>query len=447
MAGGTFDTQNKVRAGVYIRFKSAPQTTFAVGTRGTVAICEPLSWGPASVVNEIDATTDLTNITGYPLMDSHNLFLQEMFKGTNRTSGPAKVLLYRPAGASAASASKTIGNLTATAQYAGTRGNDITIVITGSTSFVVNTVVDGIVVDSQTGATVSDLADNDWVKWSGSGALSATAGAALTGGANGTVSATQHSAFLTAIEGYSFDILCYDGTDSTTLGNYKTFIERLATETGQYAQLVASGMTTPNSRFCINVSLVDDTNNRVVLESGTELTAAQTCWWVAGAQAGAKYNESLTYAQYPGAVALKKGITNAEYITGLSAGKFLLLVDKDGVKVESDIDSLTTYSADIGKVFRKNRVMRLCSQIATDIIDEFSRNFIGVVNNNELGRSRFKGAVVGYLLDIQANNGIQNFDADDVEVLPGTDPDAVVINVAVQVVDAAEKIYLTVEVS
>ena len=37
--------------------------------------------------------------------------------------------------------------------------------------------------------------------------------------------------------------------------------------------------------------------------------------------------------------------------------------------------------------------------------------------------------------------------ADDVEVLPGTELDAVLINLAVQAVDAVEKIYMTVEVS
>ena len=59
----------------------------------------------------------------------------------------------------------------------------------------------------------------------------------------------------------------------------------------------------------------------------------------------------------------------------------------------------------------------------------------------------FKSAIVGYLLDIQANQGIQNFEADDVEVLPGTDVDAVLVNIAIQVVGSANKIYLTVEVS
>ena len=98
-------------------------------------------------------------------------------------------------------------------------------------------------------------------------------------------------------------------------------------------------------------------------------------------------------------------------------------------------------------MFRKNRVVRLLFTIANDIYAQFSANYIGVVNNNESGRARFKAAIVGYLQDIQANQGIQNFEADDVTVEPGTAIDAIVVTVAIQVVDSVEKIYMTVEVS
>ena len=44
MAGGTWSSQNKVRPGVYIRFRSAAVAGLTVGERGVVAIAEPLSW-------------------------------------------------------------------------------------------------------------------------------------------------------------------------------------------------------------------------------------------------------------------------------------------------------------------------------------------------------------------------------------------------------------------
>ena len=50
MAGGTWTTQNKVRPGVYIRFATGTGLGLPVGNRGTVAICEPMSWGPVGQV-------------------------------------------------------------------------------------------------------------------------------------------------------------------------------------------------------------------------------------------------------------------------------------------------------------------------------------------------------------------------------------------------------------
>ena len=48
---------------------------------------------------------------------------------------------------------------------------------------------------------------------------------------------------------------------------------------------------------------------------------------------------------------------------------------------------------------------------------------------------------------MQANGGIQNFVADDVEVLAGESIDSVLLNIAIQPVDSIEKIYMSVTVS
>ena len=445
MAGGTWASQNKVRPGVYIRFKTNAGLGLTVGERGIVAICEPLSWGPVAQVMEVEADTSMTPFTGYDITDSKNRFLSEIFKGSNRTAGPRKVLLYRPTASSSAEAKVTIGVLTATARYPGARGNDISVVVTELTepedTFTVSTVVDGEVVDQQTAKTADTLTDNEWVVFSGTGALTADTGKPLAGGADGTVQSAAYSAFLTAIEPYQFDILIYDGTDSTVQDAMTAFVKRLADESGQYAQLVAYGLTNPDSRYVINV------DSGVTLSDGTQLAAAQATWWVGGAEAGAKYNESLTYAGYPGAVAATPMRTNSEYVEALQAGKLVFFAEDGQVRVEQDINTLVTYTPDVGKAFHKNRVMRLCNTIANDIYRQFSQNYIGVVNNNDTGRAQFKAAIVGYLLDIQANQGIQDFSADDVEVLPGEDIDAIVVNIAIQAVDSVEKIYMTIEVS
>lgn len=445
MAGGTWTSQNKVRPGVYIRFKSGNPSGLTVGDRGVVTIAKPLNWGPVGQVMEVEAGANMSPFTGHDITDENNRFLNEIFKGSNRTAAPRKVMLYRLAGTGAAQASTTIGDLTVTAKYPGSRGNDISVVITEETNntFTVSTVVDNEVVDKQEGiSAISDLQPNEWVTWSGDGSITATTGASLSGGLNGTVEASAYTAYLSAIESYKFDVMIYDGRETTVMDAMVAFIKRIADENGSYAQLVASGFTTnPDSRFVVNVT------SGVTLGNSTVLTPQETTWWVGGALAGAAYNQSLTYATYPGSVSVSPMLTNSQYVDALSAGQFVLFAENGTVKVEQDINTLVTYTEDIGKVYHKNRVIRLCNTIANDVYAQFSANFIGVVNNNEQGRSRFKGAIVGYLMDIQANQGIQNFDPADVEVLPGIDIDSIVINMSIQAVDSVEKIYMTIEVS
>ena len=159
------------------------------------------------------------------------------------------------------------------------------------------------------------------------------------------------------------------------------------------------------------------------------------------------YNQSLTYAAYPGAAAVSPLLTDSQIGQGLEAGQLLLSADDGDVVIEQDINSLTAFTPEIGEVFRYNRTVRLCNTFANDIYKMFRRGFIGVVNNNDAGRRQFKGRIVGYLLEMQSAEAIQSFVPDDVEVLPGADISSVLVNIAFQVVGSIEKIYLTVSVS
>jgi hypothetical protein len=446
MAGGIFTSQNKVLPGVYINTKSSGNVTANIGTKGVVAICEPLSWGATGVISKYTPGEDPTPLIGSDITSDDALFLREMMKGSDVTTAPIQILLYRPTGASGVKATATIGALTVTAKYVGTRGNDITIIISAdpdtSGNYIIETSIDGRIADAQSVANLSSLVSNDWVDFTGTGTtITTTAGTALTTGANPTVSTTDYSAFLTALEPYTFDIVCYDGADSTVRTAMASFVERVSNSIGKKCQAVLSGGTAINSEWVINV------NNGVKLADGTALTAAQATWWVAGAEAGAQYNQSLTYAQYPGAVEANPKKTNAQVEEAVLAGDIVFIDDFDIVKICTDINTLTTVTPTKGKEFKKNRVMRTLNQICNDFYEHISNYFIGKVDNNASGRNLMKGWCVGYLNEMQANNGIQNFTSQDIEVLPGSDIDAVVINVGIQPVDSVEKIYTTITVS
>ena len=95
-----------------------------------------------------------------------------------------------------------------------------------------------------------------------------------------------------------------------------------------YTQLVAAGLTNPDSRYVINV------NSGVTLSDGTTLTPQQVTWWAGGATAGAQYNEDLTYATYPGAVDVTTKLTNSGYEQAIQNGELVLWADDGAVKVE-----------------------------------------------------------------------------------------------------------------
>ena len=447
--GGSWDgNQNKIIPDIYQRYTSDTSTSLTISSRGVVAYPVSLSWGPTGAVQTYDVGDDLTPYTGYPITDPSNAWAVEMFKGTDRSPAPKKVLLYRLTGTSGQKATATISPLTATALYPGTRGNDITIVITELTepesTFTVSTVVDGTIVDQQTAATADTLVANSWVTFSGTGALAANAGTALTGGVNGTVGAADYANFLQAIEPYQFDVLLYDGTDSTTRQAMQTFVNSYFDNTGNQAQLVASGLTNPNSRWIINV------NTGVTLSDGTQLTPAQVCWWMAGAQAGAPYNIGLTGAQYPGAVDVSPRLTQSQLEAAISGGQMVLTAQTNystginAVTIAADYNSLTTYTQDITEPYHLNRTMRVVMTSGNDINTQFALYYKGLEDNTDRGRMNLKSALVKYLNEMQDNRGIQDFDGEsDVTVSPGQAKNAVLVNATLFAVGSTDFIYVT----
>ncbi len=445
MAGGIWTSQDKIQPGVYINTKSQGSVRPGIGEKGTVAIAEPLSWGPAGVIQEIIPGGDLRPYIGYDITDKKAVFLREMMKGSDTTAGPSRILLYRPAGTGGAKAKARIGDLTVTAKYEGTRGNDIAVIVQEDPDteglWDVSTLIDGRVADKQSAAEISDLPENSWVIFSGSGSFTETAGEALTGGVDPVVSPADYAGFLQALEPYPFDILVYDGDDSATIQAFAAFVKRISETVGRKCQAVMSHAQAGNSEWVISV------NNGVKLSDGTVLSAGQAAWWLGGAEAGAQYNESLTYAQYPDAVEAVPKRTEAEITQAIRAGEIVFIDNFNTVKVCTDINTLTSFTADKGQEYSKNRVMRVLNQFCNDVYRQFSLYYIGKTDNDDTGRNLLKGWIVGYLNEMQANGGIRDFAPEDVAVQQGGAVDSVLIGVALHPVDSIEKIYISVTVS
>ena len=188
MAGGTFLVQNKVRAGAYIRFRSVKQSFAAVGSRGIAALPLKLGFGPVGTLVEVNADTDIRKTFGYDPSDTELLLLRECAKRAQT------VLVYRLADGQKASC--TAENLTVTARYGGSGGNRMTVRVSGEEApFLVETFLDGTLVHSQSAGEISQLVSNDWVEFSGSGALQPHAGIVLSGGSDGEVTTQSYDSF------------------------------------------------------------------------------------------------------------------------------------------------------------------------------------------------------------------------------------------------------------
>lgn len=437
MTGGTWTLQNKVRPGVYINVESSGGTLGAAGSRGVTALALSLPWGTAKVITPIVAGEDTLTRLGYDLTAPELLLVREALKRAQT------VLLYKLNEGTKATA--TAGALTATAKHGGLRGNALTVVVQtnldDTTKFDVKTLLDGAVVDTQVVANIAGLVANDWVVWSGTGALTASAGAPLVGGANGTVTNADHTAFLAALELYEFQTVALPATDNALKAVYAAFIRRLRDNEGKKVQAVLENYPTADNEGVISV------RNGVILSDGTVLTAVQATAWVAGATAGAEMNESLTYAAYDDAVDVAPRYTNSQIEAALNAGEFIFTPSGNRAVVEQDINTFLSFSPSKNKSFHKNRVIRVLDGIANDLKRIFEASYIGKVSNNTDGRALFRKEIVVYLTALQEIDAIQNFDSQaDITVLPGIDSDAIYVEANIQPVDSIEKIYMKVRV-
>lgn len=458
MAGGTWSDQNKVRPGVYINYKSAAQSISTMGERGTVAIAKQLSWGDVGKLITIEDPSDCQAKLGYSSTDEKMLFIREILRGTNRTNGAKKILIWRLdcAGAKAAEATLTLNGDAAkvTAKCVGTRGNDISVSIAKEggnpdakdannvvTVFVSAKVREQFILAN--GASLASIV-SDWVVFADKAIDSAVSvSAPLTGGADGTnEDASVYEAFTNELKTTAFDVLIYDGTNATLKSTFAQFVKTQSNDEGFRCQCVLSDYASADNECTISCA-----PQAVTLNTGETVSASELTWWVGGASAGASVNESLTYATHPAAVDVSPKYTKSEQEAHINAGDFALISQFDKIQVLTDINSFTTFAVEKGKAFRKNRVVRTVFGLCNDIYKTFSLYYIGAVHNDEEGRKSLKAEILNLMLKYEGNRALQNVIADDVTVSKGTDSDAVVIEINCQPVDSIEKIYINITIS
>ncbi len=447
MNGGTFTPgTEKKRPGIYFNFKTTAQQRITLGDRGTVALPITMSWGEPKTFISISGIEDLNKKVGLNIDDKSLLLFREAKKKAQT------VLLYRLNEGEPAKA-QISENFNVLANYGGQKGNEVTIQVTenvlDSSKRDVVTYVGTDIVDKQVVTDVKELKQNKYVSFSGEGEVTITAGVTLSGGKNGVPSVADYTAFLEAAETEYFDVIALPNNTSEQLkATFVAFVKRLRDDQGRKVQGVLPNYEA-NHEGIINVT------SGVLLEDGTEITPAKATAWVAGASAGANFNQSLTFVEYEGAVDTLERLDNDQVEYRLSQGEFLFTFDARDrtVSVEKDINSLTTYTTEKNKTFAKNKIIRVLDAINNDLTREL-KDLIKLrkANGNDIpasddGLQLVKTLITQYLTQLQDGSGITGFDSEtDITIALNEDRDGFLIDLAVQPVDAAEKFYFNVEV-
>ena len=442
IGGGTFTFQNKVLAGAYINTVTTKNIARA-GERGITALALELDWGEQGILMKIDASSfadEAKSMLGYEQTDAK---LLPVFLALKR----AKSCLVFNLNSGGRKASKEIGGITCTAKYAGIRGNEIKVAvkqdIDNSLLYHVHTYFLQREVDIQTVTSISELEANDYVTFSGDSVITAQGATALENGDNGTANEGLHSDFLTALETEAFQTVAYCGENETTKTLYVNFVKRMRDDEGKkIVGVIAEKLADYEGIISVK--------NGIVLSDGTKVEAPLFCSWVAGASAKADVNQSLTDAIVDDAVAVIGKYKNSVLETFIKQGSFVVYPESvngvERVKVLADINTHTTFTDSKNEDLTSNRVIRCLDGLANDIARVFADSYVGKQDNNDEGRTLFKGSIVSICNQYQEVNAITNFSASDITITQGLGKRDVVSSMLVQPVDAMEKLYMTINV-
>lgn len=427
LGGGTFISQNKKLPGSYINFASVQNASSSIGERGIAAMAIEMDWGKDGEIIEVTSQNfakDSLKIFGYDYSNEKLKGLRDLFKNVK------KAYFYR-----LNSGNKATTDI-ATAKCSGTRGNDIRIVVAKNidddTKYDVTTYLGTKEVDKQTVKEVSELVDNDYVTFSME-TLEVTAGKSLEGGTNGDVSGEAHQNFLDKLESYQVNAIGCTVKDESTSNLYVQYAKRLRDEQGIKFQVVLFN-NAANYEGVVNVK-----NTTVEDESAL-------VYWVTGVIAGCEINKSNTNKTYDGEYTINADYTQAQLETSIDNGEFVLHKVGDEIRVLVDINSLVDTTTEKGEEFKSNQTIRVLDQIASDVASVFNSKYLGKIANNEAGRTSLWSDIIALFKDYQTLQAIENFEDADISVEIGNDKKSVTINTNVQVINAMEKLYMTVVV-
>lgn len=436
LGGGTWFSQNKKIPGAYINFISKATANAALGDRGVIAMALKMDWGIDGEVFEVTAEDFMKNsvkLFGYDYSAPEMKGLRDLFQY-------AKKGFFYKLNSTSGTTSHATGTF-GTAKHSGLCGNKIKIAIAvnadDSNKFDVITYYNNIEVNYQIVTSAAGLVDDDWVAYNKSATLAVQAATALTGGATATVTSAMHQTFLEKIEPFGVNAVGVVNDDSTEISSlnslYAAWCKRMRDELGIKLQVVAYN-------HAADYEGVVNVKNSV---SDTGWSPAALVYWVTGLLAATAINESAMNLIYNGEFTVGADYTQSNLESFIDSGLFVLHKVNNDLRVLKDINSLVTTTADKGDIFKSNQTIRVIDEIANSIAQIFNTKYLGRIPNDDDGRVALWADIVAHHQELDRVRAIQNFDEEAVTVEQGNEKGAVLVNDAVEIVNAMEKLYMT----
>lgn len=433
LGGGIFESQSHNIPGTWVNFVSTDRAKGDIGIKGTVAVPFEFEWGEQNKVIELsydDFVRESQKLFGYKYNHEKMLPLRELFRNAT------KLLVSKINGGSVATCD--LGK----AKYPGTRGNNLKIVVQTNVDDVskkdIYTYLGLELVHKQTIKDIDEIRDNDYIVFNKETELTPTAGTPLTGGTNEVVQGESYSLFLDAVSSYGFNVLCCPAIDKELKSIFIEFTKHMRDSLGVKFQTVGYKMTDADYEGVVSIENDISTNGA---------DKHNLVYWTAGALAGCNLNESCANKTYNGEYEINTNYSQIELEEFITMGKFVFHKVGQEYRVLKDINTLVKFTDDKNDEFSSNQSIRILDYIANSIAGIFGSKYSGKRQNTADSRTALWNDIVNLhtgLLDIGA---IEDFKPEDITVKKGDSKNTVIVNDAITLVGAMEKMYMNVIVA
>ncbi|RDY70322.1 phage tail sheath protein [Halobacillus trueperi] len=472
MSGTWSPSEDKVRAGFYMRFISAALARINGGERGVVTVPVKANWGPVEQVVDIESQKDLQD--KFHTDDSEEFTAYKLIR-LILLGEPSKVMAYRLVDGSEKVSSLTLKDnaatpadmITLSSAYPSTRPFNVTVrdnvvdpsnkqdivLYEGTKQLYVFTVDRGSADDMV--ESINNDKDNMWITASktndGNGELTTIANADLTGGNAGTSGVTNedYTDAMAAFETREFNAFALGAADEALQTSVRSWVSRLRDE-GKKVIAYMGGSTTddedPNAGDTRSIGFNHEGVVNVTVSGkldGVWHPSAEVACYVAGLASGQSLRESTTFAATP-FEDVSPRLKNSQIKKAIQSGSFVMTHDGERVICERGVNTLTSLGEGQDNSWKKLKIIRIRDAIATDTTKTARDSYIGKVLNNADGQAALLSALKNYFETLSPELIAEGFVVEaDEELNANAEADQFFWKYSAKEIDSMEEIYGT----